>query len=388
VHLVGAVFEPAEVAFDAVVGGRAPDDGLLLRGGELPKGPVDGDLLLAAEGGQVPELHAAVLPPAKGLDGPLREGQGCVGDDQVEVDADGAAEAPAGVAGADRAVEREQVRQRGAVGDLAEGALQAAAEGVVPARRHPQVQPAAAEAEGELDGIEHTLLLVGPEDQPVGHHRDLAFIGRRRPFRQGNDPPVPVETVKAQRHERAAQFLGARARHRNGKGDDQRGARRQVLKPVPDVLRSLRHHRPAAGAAVQAAETGVEQLHVVRDLGHGAHGGARRAHRVLAVDGDGGRDPLDLVHLGAVHAVHELAGVGREGLDVAPLAFGVERVEGERRLARAAHPGDHRDAVQGDVEIEVFEIVLACAGNTYDLVWHGVVAHLSWCLSCENPLQR
>jgi hypothetical protein len=33
--------------------------------------------------------------------------------------------------------------------------------------------------------------------------------------------------------------------------------------------------------------------------------------------------------------------------------------------------------------------VLACAGNTYDMVWHGVVGpHLSWCLSRENPLQR
>ena len=46
--------------------------------------------------------------------------------------------------------------------------------------------------------------------------------------------------------------------------------------------------------------------------------------------------PVDAVHLRLVHAIEELPRVGGERLDVAALAFGVDGVEGERGLARAA----------------------------------------------------
>ena len=46
--------------------------------------------------------------------------------------------------------------------------------------------------------------------------------------------------------------------------------------------------------------------------------------------------PVDPVGVGLVELREELPRVGRERLDVAPLALGVERVEGQRALARAA----------------------------------------------------
>jgi len=80
---------------------------------------------------------------------------------------------------------------------------------------------------------------------------------------------------------------------------------------------------------MQPAQPGVKQLHVIGDLGHGADGGARGPHRIFAVDGDGRRDPLDLVHLRPVHAVHELPGIGGECFDVAPLALGIQGIKGQ-----------------------------------------------------------
>ncbi len=53
-------------------------------------------------------------------------------------------------------------------------------------------------------------------------------------------------------------------------------------------------------------------------------------------------DSRDQVGVGFVELCQELARVGREGLDVAPLALGVERVEGQRALARAAHARSRR----------------------------------------------
>ena len=54
------------------------------------------------------------------------------------------------------------------------------------------------------------------------------------------------------------------------------------------------------------------------------------------------RDALDALGLGLVELLEELPRVGREALDVPPLALGVERVEGQARLAAAA------DAAEGD----------------------------------------
>ena len=102
---------------------------------------------------------------------------------------------------------------------------------------------------------------------------------------------------------------------------------------------------------------------MIVELGHRADGRARGAHRVGLVDRDRRRDAFDRVDLRLVHAVEELARVRREGLDVAPLAFGVQRVEDERRLAAAGHAGDDDELVRGQLERQVLEVVLARAAD-------------------------
>ena len=61
----------------------------------------------------------------------------------------------------------------------------------------------------------------------------------------------------------------------------------------------------------------------------------------------------------------ELPRVGGEGLDVPPLPLGVERVEGQRALARTAQPGDHDQAVAGQVEVHPLEVVDADASKLH-----------------------
>ena len=61
--------------------------------------------------------------------------------------------------------------------------------------------------------------------------------------------------------------------------------------------------------------------------------------------GDGGRKPVDGVHIGAFHLVEELTRVGRERFHIPALAFGVDGVEGEGALAGAGQPGYDRERV-------------------------------------------
>ena len=130
-----------------------------------------------------------------------------------------------------------------------------------------------------------------------------------------------------------------------------------------DGLGGVAPHRRAAAAAVQLRAARVQQLQVIVELGHRADRRARRAHRIGLVDRDRGRDAFDRVDLRLVHAVEELARVRRERLDVAALAFGVQRVEDERRLAAARNAGDDDQLVRRQLEREVLEIVLARAAD-------------------------
>ena len=114
---------------------------------------------------------------------------------------------------------------------------------------------------------------------------------------------------------------------------------------------------------VADGEAGEEELEVIVDLGERADGRAGGADVVFLLDGDGGRDAVDGIDVRFVHAVEELPDVGREGLDVAALALGVERVEGERGFAGAGGAGDDGEFAERDIEIEALEIVLAAAAE-------------------------
>jgi hypothetical protein len=150
------------------------------------------------------------------------------------------------------------------------------------------------------------------------------------------------------RHRRDRVEVEARAPPDEGREDGQ-VAGREVSPRAGES--GCAHHlaRQAALRAVDRAEAGPEEAQVVVDLARGAHGRQRRAARELLLQGDGGRDALEAVHLGPGEGPDELAHVGREAVQEAPLALGEEHVEGEGGLAGAGDPGDRHQLVARDV---------------------------------------
>src|ERR1044071_7469199 len=97
--------------------------------------------------------------------------------------------------------------------------------------------------------------------------------------------------------------------------------------------------------------------------------------------------PFDRIHLGLVHAVEKLPRVGAERLDVTPLAFGVEGVEDERRLAGARHARDHHQFPGGNRERQILEVVLARATDDDGVAGRELYLHLGgvWRLVRQKP---
>jgi hypothetical protein len=76
-----------------------------------------------------------------------------------------------------------------------------------------------------------------------------------------------------------------------------------------------------------------------------------------------GAQTFDQVDVRLFHQLQELPRVGRQRFDVAPLAFGVQRVEGERGLAGTGQPGDHDQLVARQIEVDVLQVVGAGAAD-------------------------
>ena len=124
-----------------------------------------------------------------------------------------------------------------------------------------------------------------------------------------------------------------------------------------DLLRRLLADRRAALVAGRFAQPGIEQPQVIVDLGDRGHRAAGIVAAGPLVDGDRRLQALDQVDVRPFELMEELPGVGREALDILPLAFGIERVEGQRALARPAGAGDDDQAIAGQGEIEVLQVV-------------------------------
>ena len=137
-----------------------------------------------------------------------------------------------------------------------------------------------------------------------------------------------------------------------------RRALRELHHLVDDLLGRLPDDRAPADRAVRLADARPQQPQVVVDLGDRADRRARVARGRLLVDRDRRREPLDRVHVRLVHLPQELARVGRQRLDVAALALGVDRVEREARLARAGQARDHHQRVARQRQRDVLEVVL------------------------------
>src|SRR6185437_3124949 len=376
VDAVLLALEQREEAFDAGEFAHARPNQLLLRGGELTPGAIErepGGLGDTLEG--VAPAQAAWRVP--GLDGALGEGAVGIGHDASEADLAGAAEALAVRTSAEGIVEGEEAGLGGFETAAAALALEALieAEGGARGRRGEFEDGFAGFAVGDLDAVHQAGAQFGGfgfEQEAVHQHKHgLVEIEVQERFRgreldQFARLPEAIEAAGAELGQ--ARLDAGLAAAEMG-GEEQQAALAGSLgeERGDGGIHIVALDLEVAVGTVDAAGTGEEEAEVVVDFGGGGHAGAGIAAGGFLANGDGGRDALDGIHLGLFHALEELAGVGGEGLDVAALAFGVDGIEGEAALARAADAGDDGEGVERNVHAQVLEIVEARAVDAEEL---------------------
>jgi len=371
VHLVGARLQPVEETLHAVPAASMRMPAPLLVAVDNPRSVglfelfprhVGGHARLRAVTNQVVlALDVAVGLP--GFDRAVGQRLVLVGDDQPVVDAHDPAEAAALLAGAHGRIEGEGIRYRGAVVAVAVGAVQAL--GIAPMIGRLAVVIQWQDADVAAAGTQRRFHRLGDAVAAVGLQPHAVLGHAQRVFVDGLDPTVALAV------ELGENLVGLDvAAQRQFESDHCARTAAAFDQPGDDLVGTLAAHLAAAALAEQTGGTREQQFQVVVELGHRADRRARTLHRVGLVDRDRRRDAVDGVHRRLVHPVQELARIRREGLDVAALALGVDGVERQRRLARAAGARDHGQRAQRQVDVEVLQVVLARAAQPDELVGH------------------
>ena len=108
------------------------------------------------------------------------------------------------------------------------------------------------------------------------------------------------------------------------------GAEFLVQRGLHNLFDGLALDGLAAIGAMRRADGTVKHAQVVVNFSDGADGGTRRTRGGFLLDGDARRKSVDGVHVGAFHLIQKLARVSGKRLNIAALAFGVNRVKRER----------------------------------------------------------
>ena len=298
--------------------------------------------------------------PAHHRDGSLVDAPALVRNHQIHVKFHLIAQAVALRTGAEGIVEGKAPGFDLIDADPAVRAGEALAEGHGLPADHIHEKQALRERQHAFNGIRKPSVDSGLHHQAVHHDLDIVldiFI-QLNLFRQ-----LIQAAVHAHPHVAAAlrplQHLGVFALpstdHRGQELDP--GSFRQRQDLIHHLIHGLFFDLLAALRAVGDADAGIEQTEIIIDLRHRPHRGTGIAVGGFLVDGNGRRQPLDLLHIGLFHLSQELPRVGGQGFHISPLPFRVDRVKGERRLSRAGQAGEDHQLVPGNIHAQIFQIV-------------------------------
>ena len=129
---------------------------------------------------------------------------------------------------------------------------------------------------------------------------------------------------------------------------------------VADLIHGLTSDFTPALRAMRSADSREKKAEIIVYFRHRTHGRTGVVRGGFLVDRHGGREPLDIVHVGLLHLSEEHTSVTRKTFDVASLPLCENGVESKRGFAASAQTRKHHEFVTRYFEVDIFEVVFPC----------------------------
>ena len=148
-----------------------------------------------------------------------------------------------------------------------------------------------------------------------------------------------------------------------------------------------RRRRVVSVRTAVARESREHQTQAVQQLGHGAEGAADSGHAGPLVQRQRRRNIAHVVHICPRGLCHPSSCVGGKRFQIAARAFRVEHAQRQGGFSRAGDPGDADDAVQGNIHVNIFQIMYSgpahfhTAGCHLHVFSHVCLRNVRFCLT-------
>ncbi len=133
---------------------------------------------------------------------------------------------------------------------------------------------------------------------------------------------------------------------------------------IDDLACRLAGDHPPADPAMRRPRAGEEHAQVIVDFRRRRHRRTRVAAGRPLLNGNRRRQAFNLIDIRLLQLIEELPRIRRQRFDVFPLSLGIDGIERQRRFSRAGQAGDDDQLIAGDIDVNVFEIVLAGAADS------------------------
>ena len=265
---------------------------------------------------------------------------------------------------AERTVKRKHARRDLGQGDAAVDAGEVLTEHQQLAVHNLHIDDTAARAQCRLKRIREAALHPCAHDETVDDHLDgmflllfkCDFLAEVAHFAVDADAHIAVAAHLVKDLAVLALFPSHELRH-----DEQLRPLGQNFNLIHHLIDALLCDGLAAARAVRTPHARIEQAQVVVDLRDRADRRARIVACGLLIDRNRGRQSFYIIDIGLVHLPEKLPRIGGQRLDVAALPLGVDRVERERGFPRAGEPRHDDEFVARNFDIDILEVMGACA---------------------------
>ena len=126
-----------------------------------------------------------------------------------------------------------------------------------------------------------------------------------------------------------------------------------------ECLKVLRRNRYGTAWTVLGPELDVEQAQEMMNFGQGRDRALAAPSARALLNGDRGWDPEHVIDVGPGRGLNKLARVRVQALQVSALALAKHDIEGQGAFTRARGARNHRKGAALDVDVDIFQIVLA-----------------------------
>ena len=139
--------------------------------------------------------------------------------------------------------------------------------------------------------------------------------------------------------------------------------RKRIFYQIENLVIGVFYHFLACVVREGFSGASIQKSEEIVNFSHGSHSRTRIFIGCLLFDGNYRAQSGNQINIRTFHVSKERPGISRKCFDIAPLPFGINSIESQRRFAATAKSCNYSKFISGDFDIYILQIVNTSSVN-------------------------